>query len=270
MLGCTGLTSITIPGSVTEIGDNAFNGCTGLTSITIPDSVKEIGWSAFEGCTGLTSITIGKSVKLIRDNAFEGCTGLTSITIGKSVKRIGDGAFKGCTKLKSITIPKSVKEIGNNAFYGCTGLTSVAIPESVSESVKSAFEGCNNLTDAIIISPQTIVEKAEDEFTSECRLTLENYVASLHFDFDEFDMEDFNGSYYTRDGLLSELFCRNDIIKALSDDSDRCVDEMSEEEISDAVANVALLLNQGSIKSLKITDGKKTLYEDHNDEPFVD
>ena len=70
--GRTGLTSITIPNSVTWIGDDAFSGCTGLTSITIPNSVTSIGEQTFYGCTGLTSITIPNSVTSIGGSAFGG------------------------------------------------------------------------------------------------------------------------------------------------------------------------------------------------------
>ena len=70
---CTSLTSVTIPSSVTSIGDGAFMGCTGLTSITIPESVTSIGEWAFLGCTGLTSVTIPESVTRIGDKAFTGC-----------------------------------------------------------------------------------------------------------------------------------------------------------------------------------------------------
>ena len=71
------LTSITIPNSVTTIGDSAFSGCTGLTSIAIPDSVTSIGYQAFSYCKGLTSITIPDSVTSIGYYAFDGCTNLT-------------------------------------------------------------------------------------------------------------------------------------------------------------------------------------------------
>lgn len=77
---CTGLTSVTIGGSVTSISNSAFYNCTGLTSIIIPDSVTRIGDEAFRGCTGLTSVTIGNSVTIIDSYAFRGCTGLTRIT----------------------------------------------------------------------------------------------------------------------------------------------------------------------------------------------
>lgn len=69
---CTGLTSITIPNSVTSIGGYAFFGCTGLTSIIIPNSVTSIGKYAFANCSGLTSVTIPNSVKSIEVSAFRG------------------------------------------------------------------------------------------------------------------------------------------------------------------------------------------------------
>ena len=126
-VGCTGLTSITIPNSVTSIGDGAFDDCTGLTSITIPNSITSIGDGAFDGCTGLTSITIPNSITSIEGRTFRGCTGLTSITIPNSVKSIGEYAFYDCTGLTSVTIPNSVTSIGGSAFSGCTGLTSITV-----------------------------------------------------------------------------------------------------------------------------------------------
>ena len=73
---CKVLSSVTIPNSVTSIGEGVFSGCTGLTSITIPNSVTSIGDYAFYGCTGLTSITIPNSVTSIDYYAFSSCTGL--------------------------------------------------------------------------------------------------------------------------------------------------------------------------------------------------
>ena len=66
---------------MTSIGNSAFEGCSGLTSITIPNSVTSIGEVAFEYCSGLTSVTIPSSVTSIGDYAFSGCSNLTSVTI---------------------------------------------------------------------------------------------------------------------------------------------------------------------------------------------
>ena len=155
--GCSGLTSVIIPDSVTSIGNSAFDGCTGLTSITIPDSVTSIGSYAFEGCTGLTSITIPDSVTSIGNSAFDGCTGLTSITIPDSVTIIGDSAFYGCSGLTSVIIPDSVTSIGSSAFYGCSGLTSVTIPDSVTSIGDYAFLSCSGLTSITIPDSVTII-----------------------------------------------------------------------------------------------------------------
>ena len=150
--GCTSLTSVIIPDSITTIGDYAFDNCSGLTSVIVPDSVTTIGERAFSGCSSLTSITIPDSVTAIGSSAFANCSSLTSITISDSVTEIGTATFYGCGSLTSVIIPDGVTEIGRSAFYLCSGLTSVTIPDSVNKIDEYAFEGCWNLKKLYISS----------------------------------------------------------------------------------------------------------------------
>ncbi|MCL2230185.1 MAG: leucine-rich repeat domain-containing protein, partial [Treponema sp.] len=156
---CTALTSVTIPNSVTTIGNCAFMDCTALATITIPASVTTIGEAVFRNCHRLVitvdqanrafssengglynkakttliawpsatgNVTIPNSVTTIGDEAFWGAA-LTGITISNSVTTIENVAFKDCTRLTTITIPNSVTTIGNYAFSGCTALRSVTV-----------------------------------------------------------------------------------------------------------------------------------------------
>jgi hypothetical protein len=156
------LTSITIPKSVTSIGNYAFNHCenlttvtiyqgvvtigdyafqsTGLKTLTIPNSVTKIGSGAFTFCQNLTSVNIidGGTVS-IQSSAFAN-SGLTSITIPKSVTSISSGAFYGCARLTSVTIEdEGALIIYGNAFKN-TGLTSIIIPNSVTSISSGAFQ----------------------------------------------------------------------------------------------------------------------------------
>ena len=178
---CTSLTNVTIPSSVTSIGEFAFAG-TGLTGVTIGNSVTNIGTGAFAYCSGLTAITVntnnpaygsldgvlldesqttliaypnGKagsytipnSVTSIGNLAFAGCGSLSSVTIPNSVTSIGDGAFFMCNSMVNVIIPNSVTSIGEWTFYGCNRLSSVTIGNSVTNIGNHAFSWCISLAE---------------------------------------------------------------------------------------------------------------------------
>lgn len=150
-VGCTALTSVTIPPSVSGIGANAFEGCTALTSVTFSDGAQaNINTKAFKDCTLLSSVTFGEDMLLttIAANAFEGCTSLASIEIPASVTSLGASLFKGCTALTSVTFAAGSKlaDIGASAFEG-TGITAIVLPTAAETLTlgKSLFMDCTQL-----------------------------------------------------------------------------------------------------------------------------
>ncbi|WP_312650048.1 leucine-rich repeat protein [Aminipila sp.] len=143
---CINLNSVNIPDNVTVISNYMFADCISLSSVAIPDSVTSIGISAFNGCINLTSVNIPNGVTHLSDYVFLDCLRLTSVTIPDNVISIGIYAFFSCASLTNVTIPDSVTSIGEYAFYLCTSLTNVTIPDSVTHIGDSVFFLCTNLT----------------------------------------------------------------------------------------------------------------------------
>ena len=152
------LKSITIPDSVTSIGDSAFSGCRSLTDITIPDSVTSIGCEAFYNCSSLTNITIPDGVTSIGDGTFYDCSSLTNITIPDSVTSIGCEAFYNCSSLTNITIPDGVTSIESETFYNCQSLSNIDISNSLISIGMDAFAHCKNLKNIKIPDSVTTIE----------------------------------------------------------------------------------------------------------------
>ena len=185
------LNTITIPSSVTSIGEYAFthSGLSKtnyigdvagwymmnkksnpvnisrnlylsnvlLTNLVIPANIDSIN-DAFSGDTCLISVVIPNGVTSIGRSAFEGCSNLQSITIPNSVTSIGGSAFTNCSKLSSVIIPNSVQGVGSMAFSGCSSLTYVALPNSITKIKHYTFSNCSNLESITIPNSVTSIE----------------------------------------------------------------------------------------------------------------
>ena len=104
-MNCTSLTSIKIPNSVTNIGENAFWGCSGLSSVTFGNNVKSIGRCAFSGVNNrkFNHLSLPNSLTSIGSSAFYGCEYIESIYFGSSLESIGTDAFHNCTRVATMT-----------------------------------------------------------------------------------------------------------------------------------------------------------------------
>jgi len=155
----SGLTSVTIPGSV-EIMGEAFSYCHDLISVTVENGVTDIGREAFNHCEKLRSVTLSESVRNIEDYAFYRCWELTDITFG-GVTRIGMLAFGECEKITNLTLGDSVTSIAGDAFYSCTGLLRVEIPATMTEIADSAFSECYKLVEVVNHSSLSITGQSK-------------------------------------------------------------------------------------------------------------
>jgi hypothetical protein len=143
--GCSSLASVDLPESLTFIGDSAFRDCSSLTAVDLPDSLISIGDSAFSGCSSLASVDLPDSLTFIGGYAFSGCSSLAAIDLPESLTSIGGAAFSGCSSLASVDLPDSLTSIRDYAFSGCSSLASVDLPNFLSSIGREAFNRCSSL-----------------------------------------------------------------------------------------------------------------------------
>jgi hypothetical protein len=178
---CNQLSGVTIPSSVVSIGANAFLSCNSLRGVTIPNSVKNVGGGAFAGCAALSDVTISTNLPEIASGMFSSCTSLQSATIPDSVTNIEDQAFESCTSLRNISVPDSVESIGQSAFWGCTGLTNATLGSGVTSIGQWAFTG-TSLASVNIPAKVTSSDLAFTGCSALADLTLTDGLSSIGFE----------------------------------------------------------------------------------------
>lgn len=192
--GAINLRKLSVPSSITNVGDNAFDGCESLeynddksglylgntanpylifigaanaaiTSCTVNEGTKVIYNDAFNKCKYLQSITLPANITSIGHRAFRDCNALSKINIPDKVYFIGAEAFYNCKSLKSVSIPTSVESIGTSAFYNCSSLATVTFPEDclIKSIANETFGNCSKLTSIKI--PKNVVSIGDSKIT---------------------------------------------------------------------------------------------------------
>ena len=192
-----GITSVSIPDSLRNVGAGAFAGASGLTEAVLPNSVTNVGPFAFTDCSNLVSVSIGSGVRTLCDGAFshcpvldgvtvpdtvvetgvgvfQDCRSLRSVSLGNGRKSVGTTMFKDCTALERIVVPACVTNVNGGAFLNCSNLREVRLPESVSVIGNEAFRGCSSL--ASFAAPEELELLGERAF-ADC-VSLSEFVPS--------------------------------------------------------------------------------------------
>lgn len=130
---------------VSQVASNAFSNYTGITSLTLPPTISVIEAAAFRNCSSLSSVSVPTSVSTIEDYAFENCTQLQSFQFVTSLSTLGQGCFRGCSSLANIELPSTITAIPADAFSGCTAVTSLQLPTTIMQIGDRAFAHCSGL-----------------------------------------------------------------------------------------------------------------------------
>ena len=255
--GCSYLKEVTIPDSVTSIGDYAFYGCETLQGIIIPDRVTLIGEGAFCRCKSLTSLIIPHGVTRIGIGAFNYCDKIVTVVIPDGVTAIGDYAFAECKSLQTINIPDSVTDIGEEAFGTCEALKTIIIPGSVSTIKSKTFYHCSRLQSITI---QQGVKTIRHLVFSHCEALKEIAFPDSVIDID-------NDAFYFTNNLKKIYISKNSKALAKVKVGDNNIEVVDPSEMNEAHA---LGLNSRAKKTFNDTDAVENIATIQFEDPEVE
>lgn len=154
-----GITSVTLPSTVTTISSNGFYGCSMMESINTVN-VTSLGAYAFRGCEKLQSVDLNPGITILNPNTFYGCKALTSITMPDALTEIGSWTFANCTSLAEVSWGNSkVSKMGSSCFTNCSALKKFVFPEDMTVIPGACLSGCSKLTEITLPPNVTKIEQ---------------------------------------------------------------------------------------------------------------
>jgi len=137
--------SISLPDSVTELGNSLFENSKALEKVKLPSGLTKLPDKLFAGCSALTRVTMPNAVSAFSKGLFKNCESLPEIPFRAGITVLPESVFEGCRSIKSLVIPPTVRRIESRAVAGCTALESVVFPAGLEYIAPDAFEGCTSL-----------------------------------------------------------------------------------------------------------------------------
>ncbi len=157
------ITGVTIPDSVTVIGDYAFCKNTLLKNVTFGKNVKSIGVQTFAGCEALQGVTLPESVESLGIGTFYLCKSMTSADLHEAkITSLPISCFHYCAKLTNVVLPDTLQSTQYNTFAECTALADISLPDSFTTIGKKSFNGCTSLKELTL--PGSITAIGEEAF----------------------------------------------------------------------------------------------------------
>lgn len=165
---CTSLSFDKIPNQITSIGKWAFSN-TYCSDVTIPSTITKMGDEVFKDCKSLEKVTFADGFGLaLPQMTFLSCGALKDVTLVGTMGSISNRAFEGCGSITNLVIPEGIEKIGKLAFNGCNKLANVTLPSTITQINEQAFKGCSSLS-------QIVVEAMEAPTTYSNAFDLKNY-----------------------------------------------------------------------------------------------
>lgn len=244
------LTKVTLPDTITNIGDEAFIG-TGLAEITLPSGVTEIKDGSLAFCENLTTVRINSNNISIGDSAFSYSERLKSIEMNGSIDYIGERAFEYCNDLAKIPpISNRCSFIGESAFSHCKNLTEITIPGNVSYVGKYAFSFCESLADLTIENGVKSLSHAFVGCTSLTEITIPASVTDMEW------------AFSSCSGLISIIISSG--VTSVSENAFRFCTALTEVTLPDGITSIGngAFWSCENLEKINLPDGL-TVIEDH-------